>query len=112
MLRTAALAAEIGVARAPVARVSLLPGGAGANVAAGLASEGLAVTMVGCVGADGGAAPAAALRGRGVRLALRTVPAASTGTVVVLVGVDGERSMASDRGTRPWGSCAGRAPSV
>lgn len=80
------------------ARIRLLPGGAGANVAAGLASEGLAVTMVGCVGADGGAAAAAALRGRGVRLALRTVPAASTGTVVVLVGADGERSMASDRG--------------
>lgn len=80
------------------ARIRLLPGGAGANVAAGLASEGLAVTMVGCVGADGGAATAAALRDRGVRLRLRTVPTASTGTVVVLVGADGERSMASDRG--------------
>lgn len=90
---------------APVARgtdtgasIRLLPGGAGANVAAGLASEGLTVTMVGCVGADGGAATASMLRDRGVRVRLRTVATASTGTVVVLVGADGERSMASDRG--------------
>ena len=80
------------------ARITLLPGGAGANVAAGLAREGLTATMVGCVGDDGAETATRALRALGVALALRTVPGAATGTVVVLVEADGDRSMACDRG--------------
>ncbi|UZJ25890.1 PfkB family carbohydrate kinase [Rhodococcus antarcticus] len=80
------------------AEIALLPGGAGANVAAGLAREGLSVTMVGCVGDDGAETATRALRAQGVKLALRTVPGAATGTVVVLVEADGDRSMACDRG--------------
>jgi sugar/nucleoside kinase (ribokinase family) len=74
-------------------------GGAGANVAAHLARLGTAVTLVGCVGDD---PPAAGLAGDlaadGVRLALRRVPGAATGTIVSLVEPGGQRSMLADRG--------------
>lgn len=78
--------------------ITLLPGGAGVNVAAGLAREGLTVTLAGCVGEDGAEAATRSLRENGVELALRTVPGAATGTVVLLVESDGDRSMACDRG--------------
>jgi sugar/nucleoside kinase (ribokinase family) len=74
-------------------------GGAGANVAAHLARLGTAVTLVGCVGDDPPAAGLGAdLAADGVRLALRTVPGAATGTVVSLVEPGGQRSMLADRG--------------
>ena len=74
-------------------------GGAGANVAVHLARLGVPVALAGCVGDD----PAAAglreeLTAAGVRLALRTVPGAATGTVVSLVEPGGQRSMLADRG--------------
>lgn len=78
--------------------ITLLPGGAGVNVAAGLAREGLAVTLAGCVGEDGAEVATRSLRENGVELALRTVTGAATGTVVLLVEADGDRSMACDRG--------------
>jgi sugar/nucleoside kinase (ribokinase family) len=74
-------------------------GGAGANVAAHLARLGTPVTLVGCIGDDpAGTGLAAELAADGVRLALRTVPGAATGTIVSLVEPDGQRSMLADRG--------------
>lgn len=74
-------------------------GGAGANVAVHLAALGVPVTLVGCVGEDAAAAGhRAELDSAGVRLALRTVAGAATGTVVSLVEPGGQRSMLADRG--------------
>jgi ribokinase len=74
-------------------------GGAGANVAVHLSRLGVPVRLAGCVGDD---AAGAGLRGElaaaGVRLALRTVAGAATGTVVSLVEPGGQRSMFADRG--------------
>ena len=79
------------------ARIVTTPGGAGANVAIGLARAGLSVTMVGCVGTDHEAATRS-VREAAVHLVLREVPDAATGTVVVFVDGAGERTMAADRG--------------
>jgi sugar/nucleoside kinase (ribokinase family) len=68
-------------------------------VAAHLAAAGTDVVLAGCVGADpAGAGLAAELRAAGVRLALRRVPGAATGTIVSLVEPGGQRSMLADRG--------------
>ncbi|MGY2082497.1 carbohydrate kinase family protein [Blastococcus sp. SYSU DS0539] len=74
-------------------------GGAGANVAAHLARLGTPTVLAGCIGDDAaGAGLAAELSAAGVRLRLRTVPGAATGTIVSLVEPDGQRSMLADRG--------------
>jgi ribokinase len=74
-------------------------GGAGANVAFHLAGLGVPVSLAGCVGDDAAAAGLRAeLAAAGVRLALRTVAGAATGTVVSLVEPSGQRSMLADRG--------------
>ncbi|MCW2634314.1 MAG: Ribokinase [Blastococcus sp.] len=74
-------------------------GGAGANVAVHLARLGRPVVLAGCVGDDGAAAGLIAeLMSAGVRLRLRTVAGAATGTIVSLVEPDGQRSMLADRG--------------
>jgi sugar/nucleoside kinase (ribokinase family) len=74
-------------------------GGAGANVAVHLARLGVPVSLAGCVGDDPAAAGLRAeLSAAGVRLALRTVAGAATGTVVSLVEPGGQRSMLADRG--------------
>jgi ribokinase len=74
-------------------------GGAGANVAVHLARLGVPVTLVGSVGDDSVAAGLRAeLTAAGVRLALRTVAGAATGTIVSLVEPGGQRSMLADRG--------------
>jgi sugar/nucleoside kinase (ribokinase family) len=74
-------------------------GGAGANVAVHLAQLGGHVTLAGCIGDDAaGHGLVAELSAAGVRLALRTVPGAATGTIVSLVEPDGQRSMLADRG--------------
>ena len=74
-------------------------GGSAANTAAWLAEAGAAPVLVGRVGDDE--------RGRGARDDLRAVgvdarlaadPALPTGTCVVIVGPDGERTMAPDAG--------------
>ena len=81
------------------ARIRTCGGGAGANVAVHLARRGVDVLLAGCVGDDpAGAGLVAELRADGVRSALRTVPGASTGTIVSLVEPGGERSMLADRG--------------
>jgi ribokinase len=74
-------------------------GGAGANVAAHLAGEGVPVRLAGCVGDDpAGTALTAELAAAGVELAVRVVPGAATGTIVSLVEPGGQRSMLADRG--------------
>jgi ribokinase len=81
------------------AQVETRPGGSGANVAAWLAEAGAEVALAARVGADAAAARAAdGLRHHGVRLELTDDPDRPTGTCVVLVGPDGERSMLPDPG--------------
>jgi sugar/nucleoside kinase (ribokinase family) len=81
------------------AEVVTRQGGAGANVAAWLAERGLPVVLVGRVGDDPfGREAAQVLATGGVRTALTVDPVRPTGTCVVLVGRDGERSMLPDAG--------------
>ncbi|MGO9581320.1 MAG: carbohydrate kinase family protein [Acidimicrobiales bacterium] len=74
------------------------PGGSGANQAAWLAALGTAVRFVGRVGAHDAAYHRAALERLGVDTWLVADSDEATGTIVVLVGADGERSMFTDRG--------------
>jgi ribokinase len=81
------------------ASVAMRPGGAGANVAAWLGEVGVPVTLIARVGRDPAAARAAAgLSGHGVTLRLAEDGERPTGTCVVLVAPDGERSMLPDPG--------------
>jgi sugar/nucleoside kinase (ribokinase family) len=79
------------------ARVSLRPGGGGANVAAWLARCGVHVTLIGRVGTDP-LAPLALSGLEGVELAVVRDPERSTGTCIVLVAPGGERTMLPDPG--------------
>jgi sugar/nucleoside kinase (ribokinase family) len=81
------------------ARVQTRQGGAGANVASWLAAAGVPVTFVGVAGTDPfGAEAIQALRETGVDARVRRSDQAATGTCVVLVGPDGERTMLPDAG--------------
>jgi len=81
------------------AEIRIAGGGSGGNLAAWLARLGVPVTLVARVGGDNaGRAQAAELSSYGVRCAFTVDPDAATGTVVVLVGPDGERTMLCDRG--------------
>lgn len=81
------------------ARISRRGGGAGANTAVWLARAGARVRLLGRVGDDAaGAALAAELRGEGVDGVAQVDPGRPTGTCVVLVGADGERTMLPDAG--------------
>ncbi|GAA0416998.1 carbohydrate kinase family protein [Streptomyces luteireticuli] len=81
------------------ARITTLPGGAGANVACWAARSGTAdVRLLGRVGADSAAWHERALRAAGVRPHLVTDRRAATGTVISLVGADGERTFLTDGG--------------
>jgi ribokinase len=82
------------------ASVAHRPGGAGANVAAWLAVCGVPVTLVARAGDDeAGRSALERLRGHGVDVAhVALDPGRATGTCVVLVGPDGERSMLPDAG--------------
>jgi sugar/nucleoside kinase (ribokinase family) len=76
-------------------------GGQAANVAAWAASLGADARCLAKRGGDAaGALVASELEGHGVEL-LGPIGAGATGVVVSLVGADGERSMASDRGVAP-----------
>lgn len=79
------------------ARVSLRPGGGGANVAAWLAKAGVEVTLIGRVGTDA-LAPVALSGLAGVDLQVVHDPTRATGTCVVLVAPGGERTMLPDPG--------------
>jgi sugar/nucleoside kinase (ribokinase family) len=77
------------------------PGGQAANVAAWSVALGAEARFVGKRADDAaGRALAADLTGRGVEVLGPVVPG-STGVVVSLVGADGTRTMASDRGVAP-----------
>ena len=74
-------------------------GGAGGNVAAWLAVQGIPCAFVGRVGDDPfGREAVAALRSAGVATRVGVDPHAATGACVVLVGRDGERTMLPDAG--------------
>ncbi len=81
------------------ASVTLRGGGAGANTACWLAASGVDVALIARVGGDEiGRARTLELLGAGVEALVAIDHAALTGTVVVLVGADGERTMLTDRG--------------
>ncbi len=80
------------------AAVSIGPGGSGANQAAWLARFGVPVRFAACVGRDDLDAQTRLLRAHAVEPALAGHPTLPTGTLVALVGPDGERSFLTDRG--------------
>jgi len=83
------------------ARTRTGAGGQAANVAAWAASLGAEARCIAKRGADAtGELVAAQLAGRGVEL-VGPVADGATGVVVSVVGADGDRSMASDRGVAP-----------
>ena len=89
--------APLAIASDTPARISLRPGGAGANTAAWLARAGAEVALIAQVGDDDAAA--VALGGLvGVDLRVGVDPQLPTGTCVVLVSPGGERTMLPDPG--------------
>jgi sugar/nucleoside kinase (ribokinase family) len=78
------------------------PGGSGANQAAWLASLGVPVRFYGRAGVEDAAAHVDALKRVGVDARLAVDHRAPTGSIVVLVAHDGERSMFTDRGANRW----------
>ncbi len=81
------------------ARITHHPGGGGANVAARLADHGLPVLLVARAGDDtAGRVSIEGLTRHGVELEVAIDPERATGTVVVIVEPDGERTMLPDRG--------------
>jgi sugar/nucleoside kinase (ribokinase family) len=74
-------------------------GGSAANAAAWLAAAGAEPVLVGCIGDDErGRQAREQLRAGGVDARLAVDPELPTGTCVVLVGADGERTMVPDAG--------------
>lgn len=81
------------------ARVRSRPGGSAATVAAWLAVAGVPVTLVGRVGDDhSGHSAIRKLKGHGVHACVALDDRRPTGTCVVVVHPDGERSMLPDPG--------------
>jgi len=81
------------------ARISSRGGGGGANVAAWLAAERVPVSLVARAGNDpAGRAAVAELERVGVQARVTLDPGRATGTCVVVVEPDGERTMLPDRG--------------
>ncbi len=81
------------------AHVAVMGGGAGANTAAWLAHDGRPTTLVARIGDDMlGRAGRAELEAGGVHCALAVDPLRPSGTCIVLVGPDGERTMVPDAG--------------
>ncbi len=81
------------------AHVAVMGGGAAANTAAWLAYDGRPTTLVARIGDDMlGRAGRAELEGGGVRCALAVDPVRPSGTCIVLVAPDGERTMVPDAG--------------
>jgi ribokinase len=79
-------------------RIRVSRGGSGASLAVALATSGHEVIYIGAAGEDGAATIVRdALRSAKVTVQLESV-AAPTGTVVSLVGDDGQRAMLTDRG--------------
>jgi sugar/nucleoside kinase (ribokinase family) len=80
------------------ASVQQRPGGSGANQAAWMAALGARVRFAGRAGWADAERHRLALERAGVDARLAVDPARGTGTIVVVVGADGERSMYTDRG--------------
>lgn len=80
------------------ATITPTPGGAGANAAVWLAAAGADVRFVGRVGAADLARHAMVFRAAGVDARLVPDARRPTGTIVILVGPDGGRTMLTDRG--------------
>lgn len=80
------------------ASIEATPGGSGANQAVWLAAGGTRVRFVGRVGAADLDRQRRALTEAGVEARLVADAAAPTGTIVILVAPDGERTMYTDRG--------------
>ena len=79
------------------AEIRARPGGAAANQAAWMAYLGAAVTFAGRVGARDEAYHHLELTRVGVRAHLAVDPEADTGSIVIMVEPDGERTMFTDR---------------
>jgi len=79
------------------AAIRARPGGAAANQAAWMAYLGAAVTFAGRVGAGDEAYHRRELTRVGVRAHLTVDPDADTGSIVIMVAPDGERTMFTDR---------------
>ena len=95
----AAAAAPLAHASDTDARVRWTGGDAAANVAAWLAAEGVPVALVARAGADvAGRGAVAELREAGVVVHVALDGERATGTCVVVIGADGERTMLPDRG--------------
>lgn len=96
---TAIIDSDIAYASDTPAEVTLQPGGVAANTAAWMASEGHAVTVVGCVGDDPfGRDIARELAALGADVRLQTTSARGTGTCIVIVDRRRERTMFPDSG--------------
>ena len=80
------------------ATITPSPGGSGANAAVWLARAGVRVRFVGRVGAADLARHAGLLRAAGVEPVLVPDARRPTGSIVVLLDPDGERTMLTDRG--------------
>jgi len=79
------------------AAIRARPGGAAANQAAWMAHLGAAVTFAGRVGAGDAGYHRRELTSVGVRTHLAVDPEADTGSIVIMVAPDGERTMFTDR---------------
>ncbi|MGH9304643.1 MAG: carbohydrate kinase family protein [Acidimicrobiales bacterium] len=79
-------------------RIEASPGGSGANQAAWMAALGGSVRFVGRAGAGDASVHRAALESLGIDARIAIDEQRPTGTIVVLVTGDGERSMFTDRG--------------
>ena len=80
------------------AAIRACPGGAAANQAAWMAHLGATVTFAGRVGARDVGYHRQELTRVGVRACLAVDPEADTGSIVIMVAPDGERTMFTDRG--------------
>jgi sugar/nucleoside kinase (ribokinase family) len=89
--------------------IEALPGGSGANQAAWLGALGARVRFVGRAGRADAAGHRAALESHGVEARIAVDEDTPTGTIVVLVGPEGERSMFTDRGAS-LGLCTADLP--
>jgi ribokinase len=95
----AAAAGPLAHASDTEARVRWTGGGAAANVAAWLAAERVPVALVARAGADvAGRGAVAELHEAGVDVRVALDAKRATGTCVVVIGADGERTMLPDRG--------------
>jgi sugar/nucleoside kinase (ribokinase family) len=92
------LSGPLAVGSDRAARTALHGGGSAANTASWLAAAGAEAVLIGRVGADLLGTWSLAQLGRELAAGVGVDPSAPTGTCVVLVTPDGERSMAPDPG--------------